>query len=290
MAVTAAMVKELRQRTGLGMMDCKKALEVVDGDLEAAIDELRKKSALKAATKAGRTTADGLLALMVADDCKKAAMVEVNVETDFAARNEKFIGFVDTVLQAVFESESNDVAAVMAGALDDDREKLVQAIGENITVRRVVALATSSGRISSYLHGDNRKAALVELTAGDAELGRNVAMHITAISPMVVNSGEVAPDIIDKEREIYLAQAQDSGKPDDIVAKMVEGRLKKYLAEVSLVDQPFVKEPGKKVGELLEENGAACVRFHRFEVGEGMEKRDEDFAAEVAAAAQVKGS
>ena len=146
MAVTAAMVKELRQRTGLGMMDCKKALEVVDGDLEAAIDELRKKSALKAATKAGRTTADGLLALTVADDCKKAAMVEVNVETDFAARNEKFIGFVDTVLQAVFESESNDVAAVMAGALDDEREKLVQAIGENITVRRVVALATSSGR------------------------------------------------------------------------------------------------------------------------------------------------
>ena len=290
MAVTAAMVKELRQRTGLGMMDCKKALEVVDGDLEAAIDELRKKSALKAATKAGRTTADGLLALTVADDCKKAAMVEVNVETDFAARNEKFIGFVDTVLQAVFESESNDVAAVMAGALDDEREKLVQAIGENITVRRVVALATSSGRISSYLHGDNKKAALVELTAGDAELGRNVAMHITAISPMVVNSGEVAPDIIDKEREIYLAQAQDSGKPDDIVAKMVEGRLKKYLAEVSLVDQPFVKEPGKKVGELLEENGAACVRFHRFEVGEGIEKRDEDFAAEVAAAAQVKGS
>src|SRR6056297_1906038 len=185
MAVTAAMVKELRERTGLGMMDCKKALEESSGDLELAIEELRKRSALKAAKKAGRTTADGLLGLRIADDARKGALVEVNIETDFAAKNEKFIAFVEQVLNTVFDSGETDVEALMAGALGSDRETLVQEIGENIAVRRAVVFETD-GRISGYLHSDNRKASMVELSGGDDALGRDIAMHVTAINPMVV--------------------------------------------------------------------------------------------------------
>jgi elongation factor Ts len=288
MAITAAMVKELRERTGLGMMDCKKALEEASGDMDVAIEELRKRSALKAAKKAGRTTADGLLGLKVADDAKKAALVEVNIETDFAAKNEKFVAFVQKVLNAVFESGETDVNKLLDGGLESERETLVQEIGENVSVRRAAYLATASGRIDSYLHGDNRKGALVEMTGGDADLGRDVAMHVTAIQPLVVTSDQVSQELLAKEREIYSAQAVDSGKPADIVEKMVEGRIRKYLAEVSLVDQPFVKDPNVKVGKLLEQGGASCQAFVRYEVGEGIEVADTDFAAEVAA--QVKGA
>jgi elongation factor Ts len=288
MAITAAMVKELRERTGLGMMDCKKALEEASGDMDVAIEELRKRSALKAAKKAGRTTADGLLGLKVADDAKKAALVEVNIETDFAAKNEKFVAFVQKVLNAVFESGETDVNKLLDGGLESERETLVQEIGENVSVRRAAYLATASGRIDSYLHGDNRKGALVEMTGGDADLGRDVAMHVTAIQPLVVTSDQVSQELLAKEREIYSAQAADSGKPADIVEKMVEGRIRKYLAEVSLVDQPFVKDPNVKVGKLLEQGGASCQAFVRYEVGEGIEVADTDFAAEVAA--QVKGA
>jgi elongation factor Ts len=288
MAIPAAMVKELRERTGLGMMDCKKALEEASGDMELAIEELRKKSALKAAKKAGRTTADGLLGLKVADDARKAALIEVNIETDFAAKNEKFIEFVDTVLRAVFDSGETDVEKLLAGDLGSRRETLVQEIGENISVRRAAYLETSDGRIGEYLHGDRRKGALVEMSGGNAELGRDVCMHITALSPLVVTADQVSPDVLAKEREIYTSQAADSGKPADIVEKMVDGRVRKFLAEVSLVDQPFVKNPDIKVGKLVSDAGAQCRRFVRFEVGEGIDVEQTDFAAEVAA--QVKGA
>jgi len=283
MAITAAMVKELRERTGLGMMDCKKALQETDGDLEKAIEELRKKSALKAAKKAGRTTADGLLGIRVADDGSRGAIVEVNIETDFAAKNEKFIAFVDKVLEQVFEAGDGDLQKLLEAGLDAEREALVQEIGENIAVRRAAVLNSANGGISTYMHSDTRKGALVELSARNDEVGRDIAMHVTAISPMVVNAGDVPEDVLAKEREIYTTQAQDSGKPDDIVAKMVEGRVKKYLAEVSLVDQPFVKDPNQKVGALAKSAGLEVVNFVRYEVGEGIEVEEEDFAAEVAA-------
>ena len=286
MAVTAAMVKELRERTGLGMMDCKRALEEAGGDMELAIDELRKKSALKAAKKAGRTTADGLLGVKVGEDGRRGAMVEVNIETDFAAKNEKFIAYVAKVLDQVFGEGSGDVARVMAGGLDAERETLVQEIGENISVRRAVVVNSEDGYICKYLHGDNRKAVLVELADADEELGKDVAMHITAISPLVVESSQVPADVLEKEREIYTIQAQDSGKPPEIIEKMVEGRVRKYLAEVSLVDQPFIKDSDTRVGKLLADRGNACRQFVRFEVGEGIEVEEVDFAAEVAAQAR----
>lgn len=286
-AVTAAMVKELRELTGLGMMDCKKALTESAGDMELAIEGLRKSSALKAAKKADRTAAEGLLAMRVADDASYAVLVEVNIETDFAARNEKFLAFLQRVGDRAFELRSTDVAAILAGGLDAERETLVQEIGENVSVRRIALIDAGGGMVASYLHADGRKAALVALTGGDAELGRDLAMHVTAINPLVVSSADVAPEVVAKEREIFTAQSQDSGKPADIIAKMVDGRVRKFLAEVSLLDQPFVKDSNIRVGQLLTQKNARCTGFVRFEVGEGIDKVEKDFAAEVAA--QVKG-
>ncbi len=285
--IKAAMVKELRDRTGLGMMDCKRALTEADGDLDRAIDDLRRKSALKAAAKATRTAAEGLLALRVADDCSRGTLVEVNIETDFAARNEKFAAFLDTVAEAAFEAGGSDVDALMAGALEAQREALVQEIGENVTVRRVVTFESAGGHVGSYLHTDRRKGALVEVTGGGdlAELGRDLAMHVTAAAPEVVKPDDLDAGFVAKEREILEAQVIDSGKPPEIAKKMVEGRLRKTLAELSLVEQPFVKEPKTKVGQLLSSAGATCSRFARYEVGEGIEKKSDDFAAEVAAQA-----
>ncbi len=280
-AVTAAMVKELRERTGLGMMDCKKALSEADGDMERAIEDLRKSSALKAAKKAGRTAADGLLALRVADDGRYAAMVEVNIETDFAARNDKFIAFVDRVLDRAFKQRQDDVAVLLAGGLEQERQTLVQEIGENISVRRIGLL--QGDLIANYLHADKKKASLVALKGGSVELGRDLAMHVVAINPMVVSSSDIPAAVVEKEREIYTAQAADSGKPADIVAKMVDGRVRKFLAEVSLVDQAFVKDANVKVSKLLADQKATCTGFVRFEVGEGIDKGEADFAAEVAA-------
>jgi elongation factor Ts len=285
-AVTAAMVKELRERTGLGMMDCKKALTEADGDMERAIEDLRKSSALKAAKKAGRTAADGLLAVRIADDGRFAAVVEVNIETDFAARNEKFIAFVDKALRKAFDSREADVAKLLASGLEQEREVLVQEIGENVALRRVAFL--EGDRVSAYLHADKKKAALVALSGGDDDLGRDLAMHVVAINPLVVTADEIAPATVAKEREIFTAQAGESGKPADIVAKMVEGRVKKFLAESSLVDQPFVKDASVKVGKLLAQHKARCTGFVRFEVGEGIEKSETDFAAEVAAQVRAK--
>ena len=287
--VTAALVKALRDRTGLGMMDCKKALLEADGDLDRAIDELRKKSALKAAAKADRTAAEGLLAIVTTPDGKRASIVEVNIETDFAARNAKFIAFVDEVATATLNAAANDVETVLSGGLGARREALVQEIGENIAVRRVTTFETADGAIASYLHTDRRKGALVELTgSGDlATLGRDIAMHVTASAPRVVNPEDLDPAFVAKEREILTAQAIDSGKPPEIAEKMVAGRLRKTLAELSLTEQPFVKEPKTKVGALLSAASAACRRIARYEVGEGIEKPAEDFAAEVAATAKT---
>jgi elongation factor Ts len=282
MAVSAAMVKELRERTGLGMMDCKKALAEVDGDMEKAIEELRKKSSLKAAKKSGRTTANGLLGIKVAGNGSRASLVEVNIETDFAAKNGKFIAFVSKVADELFASADGNLEN-LAAALNDERETLVQEIGENITIRRGQVMQSATGGLSHYMHGDQCRGALVQLSAGADDLGRDLAMHVVAINPMVVNSADVSADILNKEREIYLSQAQDSGKPEDIIVKMVEGRVKKYLAEVSLLDQPFVKDGNVKVGALVKQAGVQVQSFLRYEVGEGIEVEELDFAAEVAA-------
>ena len=286
-AVTAAMVKELRELTGVGMMDCKKALTESAGDMNLAVEGLRKSSALKAAKKADRTAAEGLLAMRVADDASYGVLVEVNIETDFAARNEKFLAFLRRVRDLAFERRTTDVVAILKGGLGAERATLVQEIGENVSVRRIALIDAGGGKVASYLHADGRKAALVALTGGDAELGRDLAMHVTAINPLVVSSADVAPEVVAKEREIFTAQSQDSGKPAEIIAKMVEGRVRKFLAEVSLLDQPFVKDSNTRVGQLLTQKQARCTGFVRFEVGEGIDKVEKDFAAEVAA--QVKG-
>ena len=280
MAISAVMVKELRERTGLGMMDCKKALVEADGDMDKAIEDLRKKSSLKAAKKAGRTAANGLLGVKVAEDGTRMAMVEVNIETDFAAKNEKFIAFVSKVAQTLFDN--GDLGSV-SEALNAERETLVQEIGENMTIRRGQVVESAEGALSYYMHGDQRRGAIVQLTTKSDEVGRDLAMHVVAINPMVVKSEDVSADVLDKEREIYLSQAQDSGKPEEIVAKMVEGRGKKYLAEVSLLDQPFVKDGNTKVGALVKQANTDVVQFVRYEVGEGIEVEEADFAAEVAA-------
>lgn len=287
MAVTAAMVKELRDRTGLGMMECKKALNEAGGDIELAIEELRKSSGMKAAKKAGRTAADGVVATKVAEDGSYAVVVEVNSETDFVARDDGFLAFVGTVLEKAFAEKQADVAALMEGDLEQAREALVQKIGENISVRRVQLIAVEGGVVDSYVHSNNRIAVLVALKGGDAELARDVAMHVAAVNPQVAKPEDMPAESIEKEREIFTAQAQESGKPAEIIEKMIEGRIRKFLSENALVDQPFVKDPELTVGKLLKNNGADIQSYSRFEVGEGIEKETVDFAAEVAA--QLKG-
>ena len=280
MAISAALVKELRERTGLGMMDCKKALAEADGDMDKAIEDLRKKSSLKAAKKAGRTAANGLLGVKVAEDGSRMAMVEVNIETDFAAKNEKFIAFVSKVAETLFDNGDMDA---VTQSLNAERETLVQEIGENMSIRRGQLVESAEGGLSYYVHGDQRRGAIVQLASKQDELGRDLAMHVVAINPMVVKSEDISADVLEKEREIYLSQAQDSGKPEEIVVKMVEGRVKKYLAEVSLLNQPFVKDGNTKVGALVKQANTQVLQFIRYEVGEGIEVEEADFAAEVAA-------
>ena len=271
-----AKVKEVRARTGVGFGDCKKALEQAGDDIEAAIDIIRKQSAVKAAKKADRTASEGLLELEVAANGKSAAIIEINIETDFAARNELFIEFcAEAVKQVLMEGEA------VLPSLNEQKNDLVQTIGENISIRRAARYEVSSGLIGSYLHANNRLGALVELDQGDAELGKDIAMHVTAMNPMVVSSDLVPSQIVDREREIFIAQAIESGKPKEIAEKMVEGRLRKFLAESSLLDQPFVRDPQLKIHDLLEKHGASCSRFLRYELGEGIEKVEEDFASEV---------
>jgi elongation factor Ts len=283
--ITAAAVKELRERTGLGMMECKKALVEATGDIDLAIENLRKAGSMKAAKKASRTAAEGLVMARIADDAGFGVMVEVNSETDFAAREDNFVAFVTKVLNTVFTTRNTDIAALMAAGLEDDRLALVQKIGENISVRRAVLVGGEGQTVGAYVHSNNKIAVLVALQGGDQELAREVAMHVAATNPLVVKPEDVPAEVLAKESEIYTAQAAESGKPADIVEKMVSGRLRKYIEEVSLTEQAFVKDPDLKVGKLAKQGGATILAFTRYMVGEGIEKEVVDFAAEVAAQA-----
>lgn len=281
MAISASLVKELRERTGLGMMECKKALVEADGNIETAIDNLRKDSGLKAAKKADRTAAEGVVAARVAEDGSYGVILEVNSETDFVARDDNFLAFVDMVLSKAFAEKQTDVAALMSGELESAREALVQKIGENISVRRVALI--ESDVVGFYTHSNNRIAVLTELKGGNAELARDIAMHVAAVNPQVVRGEDMPQEVVEKEKEIIRAQPDMEGKPAEIVEKMMVGRINKFLKENSLLDQPFVKNPDQTVGQLAKASGAEVLSFLRFEVGEGIEKKADDFAAEVAA-------
>ena len=288
MTITANLVKELRERTSLGMMECKKALVESQGDIELAIENLRKSGQAKAAKKAGRVAAEGAILAQINND--HAVLVEINSETDFVARDDNFLNFVRQVTQAAATHKITQVADLMGitvndSTLEEQRQLLVQKIGENIQVRRIAQV--SGAVLGSYIHG-GKIGVLVALSAGDEALAKDVAMHVAASNPLVVKPEQVAQEVLDKEKEIFAAQAKDSGKPDDIIAKMVMGRVKKFLSEVSLIDQPFVKNPDITVGALVKQAGAEVLSFARFEVGEGIEKEEVDFAAEVMA--QVKGN
>jgi elongation factor Ts len=280
-AVTPALVKELRDRTGLGMMECKKALNEAGGDIDLAIENLRKVSGLKAAKKADRTAADGVVAMKVAADNSYAIAVEVNSETDFVARDAGFLAFVNTVVEKAFASKSADVAAVMAGELESAREALVQKIGENITVRRIQLV--EGGLVDGYVHLNSRIAVLVQLEGGNSELAKDIAMHVAAVNPAVLSSDQMPAELVEKEKDIIRAQPDMAGKPSEIVEKMMVGRINKFLKESSLVDQPFVKNPELTIAQLAKNAGATVKAFSRLEVGEGIEKAVVDFAAEVAA-------
>ncbi len=284
--ITAVMVKELRERTGLGMMDCKKALVEADGDMEKAIDDLRKASGMKAAKKAGRIAAEGIVLTKVAADGKYGIILEVNSETDFVARDSNFLNFVNVILEHAFKTKQTDVATLMAGELENAREALVQKIGENINVRRIQLVeAASNGMVDAYVHSNNRIAVMVALNGGNDVMAKDIAMHVAAFNPLVVRADDVPKELLAKEAEIYSAQARESGKPEEIIEKMIQGRLRKFVAEVSLLDQPFVKDGEITVATLLKKAGADVVSFIRYEVGEGIEKEEVDFAQEVAAAA-----
>lgn len=280
--ISAAMVKELRERTGLGMMECKKALVEASGDLDLAIENLRKSSGMKAAKKAGRVAADGVV--RVAVNGGQGTLLEVNSETDFVARDDNFSAFADRVIAGAAASASTDVAALMAGELEDARSALVQKIGENITVRRIAKIEAKV--VGAYVHSNEKIGVLIGLDGGSDELAKDIAMHVAAVNPMVISPDDVDPAVIEKEKEIFIAQAENSGKPAEIIEKMIGGRIRKFLAEVSLVDQPFVKNPEQTVGQLAKAAGASVTAMVRFEVGEGIEKEEVDFAAEVMAQAR----
>ena len=283
-AISASMVKELRERTGLGMMECKKALVEADGNLELAIENLRKSSGMKAAKKAGRVAADGVV--RVAVNGSQGTLLEVNSETDFVARDDNFSAFADKVIAKASLAASTDVDTLMEGELEDARSALVQKIGENITVRRIEKISASV--VGVYVHSNEKIGVMIGLDGGSQELAKDIAMHVAASSPMVVNPDDVDPGVIEKEKEIFAAQAESSGKPAEIIEKMVGGRIRKFLAEISLVEQPFVKDPDQTVGQLVEAAGARVTGMVRFEVGEGIEKDEVDFAEEVMA--QARGS
>ena len=294
MTISASMVKELRERTGSGMMECKKALVEAGGDLDAAIEIMRKAGLAKADKKSSRTAAEGCICVKLSADSKKAAMIEINSETDFVAKADDFIAFAQGVAQTVLDSGAANVEAVLGAQLaghaitvDERRRELVAKLGENINVRRFELFQASSGIAVSYLHG-SRIGVLVELSTGDQDLGKDIAMHVAASKPVCVDESGVSSDTIAKEKEIFSAQAEGSGKPANIIEKMVEGRIKKFLGEITLVGQPFVKDPDQTVGNLLNTKGSSVVRFTRFEVGEGIEKEESNFAEEVMA--QVRAS
>lgn len=284
MAVTAAMVKELRERTGAGMMECKKALVETDGDIETAVENLRKSGLAKADKKAGRVAAEGKIMMAASQDGANAVMVEVNCETDFVAKDENFNAFANAVAGNALSMEGDDVAALMeteieGATVEQARQALVAKIGENIQVRRIVRIH-ADGNLGQYVHG-GRIGVMVDLSGGDAELAKDLAMHIAALNPEYVSADDVPADVVEKEKGILVAQAAESGKPPEIIEKMVSGRLNKHLSDITLLGQPFVKDSDIKVGKLLEGQGAKVLGFHRLAVGEGIEKKQENFADEV---------
>ncbi|MCG6867915.1 MAG: translation elongation factor Ts [Gammaproteobacteria bacterium] len=295
MQITAALVKELRERTGAGMMECKKALTETAGDMDAAVELMRKSGQAKADKKSGRIAAEGVVTLAMGEGAQTAAIVEVNCETDFVAKDDSFGAFAAAVAETVLEQSPASVEALnamnLAGSddhtVEQSRLDLVSKIGENIQVRRFERVVSDGGQIGSYLHG-TRIGVLVDAEGGEDTLVRDVAMHIAASRPMCVAEADVPPGVLEKEKEILSAQAASSGKPANIIEKMVEGRIRKYLGEITLLGQPFVKDPERTVGALLGSADAKVNGFVRFEVGEGLEKKQENFAEEVMA--QVKGA
>ncbi len=287
MAITAALVKELRERTGAGMMECKKALVETDGDIDTAIENMRKAGMAKADKKAGRVAAEGLVSIKIDDAGKFAAIVEVNCETDFVTKGDDFRNFVDAIAQCVLDNKPADLDALLACKLadgvsvEDTRKNLIAKIGENMSVRRF-EIIESKGQLAAYKHGE-RIGVVVNLRGGDEALGKDIAMHVAASNPACVSEDDVDPAMIEKEREIFSAQAAESGKPPEIVEKMVSGRIKKFLKEVTLLGQPFVKDPDQTVAQLVDKAGASVAGFVRYQVGEGIEKKSENFAEEVAA-------
>ncbi len=288
MAITAALVKELRERTGVGMMECKKALEAVGGDIEAAIEEMRKSGQAKALKKAGRIAAEGMVATCLTENI--ATILEINCETDFVARDEQFNHFVAAAVKMAAQSKSQNVEQLADAKLNADktveqaRQELIVKIGENISLRRVDHV--KSNNVADYIHLNNKIGVVVALDGGDENLAKDIAMHIAACSPVAITADEVSADVIAKEREIAKAQAEESGKPADIIEKMIEGRINKFLKEVTLLGQPFVKDPNLSIEKLLQQHKASVLKFIRYEVGEGIEKKEEDFVAEVMAQAR----
>ena len=283
-AISASQVKELREKTGLGLMDCKKALEEANGDIDLAIEELRKTSGIKASKKSGRSAADGLIGITNKD--KDFFMIEVNCETDFVARDDSYINFTKETLDTYSNNPSYSLEQLLESGVEDNREKLVQKLGENIVVRRLTK-SDASSISGSYLHSNHKIGCIVSLEGGDEALANDIAMHAAATDPMAVSPLDIPQETVDKEREIFKAQSEESGKPPEIIEKMIEGKISKFLAEVSLTEQDFVKDPNVKISKLLADNNASILSFTRYEVGEGIEVEKVDFASEVMS--QIEG-
>jgi len=279
--IKASQVKELRDMTGVAMMDCKKALVECEGDIEKALDLLRSNSALKAEKKSSRVAADGILVVSVNEDY--ATLVELNSETDFAAKDANFLSFGEKVKEYISKNKIFEASALKESSLEDDRKALVQTIGENIQIRRVVTLEfDSSMNIGIYIHSDSKLGSMVVTKGGNDEIAKDIAMHVSAFNPLCLSQDDIDKDVLEREKAIYQNQAQDSGKPQDIMDKMVDGKIKRFLSEVSLISQNFVKDPDITVQEYLEKGGATIVEFARLKVGEGIEVETKDFAEEVA--------
>ncbi|MFM2320758.1 MAG: hypothetical protein RLZZ215_3379 [Pseudomonadota bacterium] len=295
MTITAAMVKDLRERTGAGMMECKKALTETNGDMEAAIDLMRKSGALKAEKKSGRIAAEGRVVIKLSPDQKQASLVEVNSETDFVAKDSNFVGFAEAVAEAVLASGVTDVAELAnvklasGQTVEEARAALVAKIGENIQVRRAQIVEAEAGIISTYLHSNNKIGVAIVTTGSDAELGKDLAMHVAANNPAGLDESSIPAERVARERDVQLDIVMQTGKPREIAEKMLEGKMRKFLAELTLLGQAFVKDPAVTVAQLLKNKGATVTRFVRFEAGEGIEKKQENFAEEVAAQARQAG-
>ena len=286
--ITAAIVKELRERTGAGMMDCKKALVATEGDMDKAIDFLREKGLSQAAKKAGRVAAEGAVVAYVTEDGKTGAIVEVNCETDFVGKNENFQALAKSIAELIVKTNPADVDALLASEMDGKTVKdvvteAIAKIGENISVRRFVRYESAEGKVYSYIHGGGKIGVLVDMKGGDAELGKDIAMQVAAANPQFLNRNEVPDSELEHEKDILTEQARNEGKPENIIAKMVMGRINKYYKEVCLVDQEFIRDGDLTISKLLKSKNADVARFARFQLGEGIEKKQENFADEVAA-------